>query len=171
MVCYIFLKNLNKISVILICLAVFSLKSDELPEYYQKLNTRKELTEKLFNAVEYGQPEFIRSLIRSGADVNAHDKQGNTPLHKAAREGNASIAQELLIGGAHSSIKDSKGNTALDIASNEYQKLIDTDENRVFKRLLKRLPAKKETIETYLKEQKLEQFRRTLSVLFNASEQ
>ncbi len=54
--------------------------------------------------------------MRKGADVNAADHAGETPLHIAARRGELSCAQVLLHHGARSDIRDRDGQTALDLA-------------------------------------------------------
>jgi ankyrin repeat protein len=57
--------------------------------------------------------ETCKELIRRGADVNAIDANGNTPLYEAAGFGNAEICELLLLNGAmHSlSIKNRDGYT------------------------------------------------------------
>lgn len=41
----------------------------------------------LSRACEEGDTELIRLLTAAGADINAEDKDGNTPLHRAAEYG------------------------------------------------------------------------------------
>ena len=43
----------------------------------------------------------MKLLENSGADVNAADEHGMTPLHKAAVQGHADTVAELLAHGAH----------------------------------------------------------------------
>jgi hypothetical protein len=47
------------------------------------------LTEKLFNAADAGDPEWILQVAKMGTDVNAKDENdnGRTCAHKAARGG------------------------------------------------------------------------------------
>ncbi len=54
----------------------------------------------LHRAAAAGEADWVRSLIRQGADVNAGDAQGHTPLHDAAREGHSEIVTLLLDAGA-----------------------------------------------------------------------
>jgi hemoglobin len=56
--------------------------------------------------------EVVRTLIRSGAMVDAHDGvTAATPLHMAARRGNAVVAQALLECGANVHARDRRGDT------------------------------------------------------------
>ena len=55
--------------------------------------------------------KFINLLIKNGADVNALDSNGNTPLINAGSS--AIIARLLLENGADVNARDSNGNTAL----------------------------------------------------------
>ena len=56
-------------------------------------------------------------LIRRGADVDAIDGAGNSPLHHACALGNLSLARLLAAPGADVGIKDSEGRTALHMAA------------------------------------------------------
>ena len=47
-------------------------------------------------ATEEGSIETIQFLLDSGADINAKDRHGDTPLHQAAVEGNVEICKILL---------------------------------------------------------------------------
>ncbi|VDL73186.1 unnamed protein product [Nippostrongylus brasiliensis] len=69
----------------------------------------------------------IRLIVRSGADLDAHEHlSGNTALHIAAQERNYTATRELLLGNADVSLRNKQQETPLDIARNmRNQKLID----------------------------------------------
>lgn len=48
----------------------------------------------------------IEFLISHGADVNAQDSGGETPLHKAARKNHCDAYRALVAGGALESIRN-----------------------------------------------------------------
>lgn len=59
-----------------------------------------------------GHPEVVALLIKSGADVNAQNKNehwGTTPLHAAAHANQAAIAQILIEHGADMNARDLTG--------------------------------------------------------------
>ncbi|MDZ7779030.1 MAG: ankyrin repeat domain-containing protein [Gemmatimonadota bacterium] len=53
------------------------------------------------DAAQRGDLETVRSLVRSGADVNAAQGDGMTALHWAADRGNAELANLLIYAGAN----------------------------------------------------------------------
>lgn len=61
----------------------------------------------------------VRALAGAGANVNAADANGDTPLHVAARgaAGSGAIAQALLDAGARWDLKNKAGLTAVDVAN------------------------------------------------------
>jgi uncharacterized protein len=61
-------------------------------------------------------PEIARSLIQAGADVNAVQQDGVTPLHEAAHRGRGDLVQLLLDHGADAAARDGKGRDAADFA-------------------------------------------------------
>jgi ankyrin repeat protein len=63
----------------------------------------------------------VRHLIEGGADLNAHDDNGWSPLHFAAQAGSVAIADLLLRAGAHVNASDSNGNTPLSNAVFSYR--------------------------------------------------
>lgn len=60
---------------------------------------------------------MIQHLLAAGANVNAKDKEGWTPLMFAANKGYPEIAKILITAGADVNAKDKDGNTALMRAS------------------------------------------------------
>ncbi len=69
-------------------------------------------------AIKNGDIERIRKLISQGADVNAKDKRGMTPLHNAAYYGQRQVAEVLIAKGANVNETDTAGQTPLHIAAN-----------------------------------------------------
>ena len=64
------------------------------------------LSQLLFTAGQFGDPEVARLLNDRGADVSAVDKYGQTPLHVAARNGHEAVARRLIDGVANVSAAD-----------------------------------------------------------------
>ena len=60
--------------------------------------------------------EAVAALISHGADVNARDKLGQTPLMDASYCGHAKVVEALLDAGADKELKANSGRTALDLA-------------------------------------------------------
>jgi ankyrin repeat protein len=67
----------------------------------------------LHDAVQYSHISIIERLIKSGADVNALDRWGKTPLHIAAMIGREDAAKLLIDNGADINAKDNYGYTPL----------------------------------------------------------
>ena len=63
-----------------------------------------------------GHLPLAEKLLAAGADVNATDTLGQTPLHIAALTGHAQASRFLLANGATVNFKDNQGRTPLDIA-------------------------------------------------------
>ena len=53
------------------------------------------------DAAMAGDREVVKSLLKQGADVNAAQGDGTTPLHWAARRGDVELAQMLIYAGAN----------------------------------------------------------------------
>ena len=73
----------------------------------------------LMVAAEDGFPELVRLLLGRGADPNAQDKAGLTPLMYAAAaidRGNTEIIEALIAGGARTSVQAAHAETALSLA-------------------------------------------------------
>ena len=74
-------------------------------------------TDALFRATVEGNTDMVKSLVSSpGADVNATNERGNTPLLEAARYGHDDICRVLIAAGADVKAKDKDGKTALMLA-------------------------------------------------------
>jgi ankyrin repeat protein len=63
------------------------------------------------------QCETVSALIELGADPNATDKNGTTPLLRAIRNRNAAAVEALLERGADFRATNKRGSTALQLAS------------------------------------------------------
>jgi ankyrin repeat protein len=78
---------------------------------------RNSQTDALFRATIEGNTDMVRSLVSSpGADVNATNERGSTPLLEAARYGHDDITRVLIAAGADVKAKDNDGKTALMLA-------------------------------------------------------
>jgi ankyrin repeat protein len=69
--------------------------------------------------------DCVRELINAGADVNARNEDGITPLMNAVWYGCRDSVKELLKRGADASARNSKGRTARDLASERGHKEIE----------------------------------------------
>lgn len=75
----------------------------------------------LVNASEEGALAVVRQLKEAGANVNAADENGHTPLMAAAEEGQEQVVEYLLSVGAEVNAKTKEGWTALLLAAQENQ--------------------------------------------------
>jgi len=67
----------------------------------------------LFDAAKAGNIEAVKQHLDAGADVNAKDGGGWTPLHYAAGNSHKEIAELLIAKGADVNAKNDKGRTPL----------------------------------------------------------
>ncbi len=82
---------------------------EEFNKLVKKKNTQE--LERLFKSHTDQDSEGELSF-----NINAQDREGNTPLHYAAEGGDLGIVRMLLKNGAKTNIKNKKKLTALDIA-------------------------------------------------------
>ena len=70
-------------------------------------------------AAEDGNIEVVKQHLTAGADVNAKDKDGETPLHKASSNGEKEIIELLIAKGADVNAKDNSSHewTPISVAS------------------------------------------------------
>jgi ankyrin repeat protein len=73
-------------------------------------------TVNLFRALQVDNLEQIRRHIAAGTDLNQPDRNGDRPLHLAARAGQVAIARELVDHGASLVALDSAGRAPLELA-------------------------------------------------------
>jgi ankyrin repeat protein len=74
-------------------------------------------------AADQGQAEILDFLLRKGADANAADKEGRTPLLWAAAFANHQTVQTLLAYGAHVNAQSHLGKTSLMLAAGDTEEL------------------------------------------------
>jgi ankyrin repeat protein len=67
-------------------------------------------------AMKFDGSANVQLLLKAGADVNPHDKQGRTPLFRAAESGDVESLKALIDAGADVNAADQQGRTPLDIA-------------------------------------------------------
>ena len=64
-------------------------------------------------AAKAGEIEAVKQHLAAGADVDAKDKYGRTPLHLSPASGHKEIAELLIVKGADVNFKDEYGDTPL----------------------------------------------------------
>jgi len=92
-----------------------SLANESLPA------NSEEITQALMRAALIGHTAAIRALLDGGADVNAIDPNGWTPLMEAVFAGHAETIRALLARGADVNTKDQAGWTPLMEAASKGQ--------------------------------------------------
>src|SRR5579883_623078 len=82
----------------------------------------KPIAVELFTAIKNGDATAIRTLLDNGADVNARDAEGNTPLILASFYGSPECVELLIERGADVNAANKAGVTALIRAATSYEK-------------------------------------------------
>src|ERR1700722_881740 len=99
-------------SVVHIALALALSFQGQPPE--PKAPDRDDPTAPLFRAIALRDVNEVRRTLSMGADVNAANPEGVTPLMRAAMDGEADIVQALLAaGGMNVNAQSDSGETAL----------------------------------------------------------
>jgi ankyrin repeat protein len=76
-------------------------------------NFKKTCTSALGETVIRGDRELVQLLLDAGAQVDAREEEGDTPLMYAAAKGNVEVVKQLLAAGANPKAKDRYGTSAL----------------------------------------------------------
>ncbi|KAK4206585.1 hypothetical protein QBC37DRAFT_356693 [Rhypophila decipiens] len=88
-------------------------------EIYQMLETKSRPPNfiPLIIASYFGHNTVVQQLLEAGAEVDAKDNDGRTPLHWASEQDHSTVVQQLLEAGAEVDAKDNDGRTPLHWAS------------------------------------------------------
>lgn len=79
----------------------------------------------LHMAAAKGQKEVIEILVANGANVNAQNNRGQTPLHSLVKKRFDLLALWLVRQGADINLEDDKNCSARDFALNWFQQELD----------------------------------------------
>ena len=74
----------------------------------------------LHRAAKENREDIVSSLIANGANIEAEDQEGRTPLHYAARMESVEVAKLLIQSGANIEAEDHEGWTPLSHSGENY---------------------------------------------------
>ncbi|KAM4712001.1 myotrophin [Anableps anableps] len=110
---------------------MWAIKTGDLDEVKAKLVTAEDVNQimssgrmPLHYAADYGQTEVMEYLISIGANVNAKDKHGFSPLASACFEDHIDCVKILLEKGADKNEKTEDGNGVFEASNNEALKAL-----------------------------------------------
>src|SRR5437879_5667575 len=95
---------------IIIVIALTSFVVFAQPPHRQESNSASYL---MHRAALRGETKSIEMMLKLGADVNASDDQGRTPLHDACLKGHSDTVRLLLDHAANIGARDKNGATPL----------------------------------------------------------
>ena len=84
--------------------------------------SKRQLSERLLWNAAWGDPAEAEQLIAQGADANARDAMGMTPLMWATVQGRSATMKLLLTAGADPALRNNDGYTARMLAKAERRK-------------------------------------------------
>jgi ankyrin repeat protein len=94
-------------------------KAREAPASTPPPDTPTDPADALTMAAMQGSVEVVDALLGAGADVDAKDAIGVSPLHWAAFCGHGGVTQRLIAANADVTVRDREGRTALHVAAYE----------------------------------------------------
>jgi len=83
------------------------------------------------------KPKYIKELVLAGANLNAQDNKGQTPLMLAVISGSLENVDCLLEAGAYPHIKNKQGLTALELAKDKLKNCKDYESIEKYNTLIK----------------------------------
>lgn len=100
--------------IAMVCLSLLNYTVKLLPSGLEPTQKKKnpEAIQVLLNAIERGNPAYIRSVLSMDFDVNMLGETGQTPLMRAAQRGDESIVEVLLAHGADPGMGGTGGSPA-----------------------------------------------------------